>query len=329
MPDLYIPSRPGAANLADSTETDSRTNLLKVYAGEVLAAFLTETKCRDRFLTRKVRGAKSTSFPRIGKVAAKYHIPGTELTGEKVAHQDEIINADALLLSDIFIANIDEMMLHFDTREPYRTEQGNALAIQFDKNVMAQIILGARSASNLTGIAGGATIISDDFKSATLATRMGALFAAIKEAKNIFDLRNIPKKDRYFFMRVQDYNDIIDYSDANRISLSNVDLRGGTGDAGMGHVKGYMGFEFVPHTELPSTEITSGVNPYHYGDFTKTRGFFAHRHSVGSGLWQDLTLESDYIVERQGTILVAKMFSGHKHLRREACIEMKLNALSN
>ena len=63
----------------------------------------------------------------------------------------------------------------------------------------------------------------------------------------------------------------------------------------------------------------SGYN----GDFSKTVGIVAHPSAVGTVKLLDLATESEYQMERQGTLFVAKYAMGHGVLRPEAAIELQ------
>ena len=49
-------------------------------------------------------------------------------------------------------------------------------------------------------------------------------------------------------------------------------------------------------------------------------GLVFHRSSVGMVKLRDITMESEYIIERQGTLMVAKLATGMGALRNDAAI---------
>ena len=67
--------------------------------------------------------------------------------------------------------------------------------------------------------------------------------------------------------------------------------------------------------------LTNGVG-YGGADFSTTQGIVFQTEGVGTVKLMDLAVESDYIVERQGTLMLAKYAMGHDVLRSECCFEL-------
>ena len=65
---------------------------------------------------------------------------------------------------------------------------------------------------------------------------------------------------------------------------------------------------------------------YSGANFTSTRGIIFHGEGVGTVKLMDLSLETDYITERLGTLLLAKYAMGHGVLRDECCFELYATA---
>ena len=87
---------------------------------------------------------------------------------------------------------------------------------------------------------------------------------------------------------------------------------------------------------IPSTDLSAvtsgdgasnndvfGVNGAGYnGDFSNSLGIVGHSAAVGTVKLLDLATESEYQIERQGTLFVAKYAMGHGILRPECAIEL-------
>src|SRR5690606_17574753 len=117
-------SRLGQANLTG----DAKALFLKVFAGEVLTAYET-TRVASRYVRSRITTTgKSSQFPVVGKASGAYHVPGTAIVGRAVAHNEVVITIDDLLISDTFIANIDEAMNHYEVRSEYSSQMGIFLA---------------------------------------------------------------------------------------------------------------------------------------------------------------------------------------------------------
>ena len=68
---------PGATGL-----DKDRALFLKLGAAEVLTAFEEACLFKGKTRERNIKGGKSVAFPITGKMAARYHKPGTPILGE-------------------------------------------------------------------------------------------------------------------------------------------------------------------------------------------------------------------------------------------------------
>jgi hypothetical protein len=107
---------------------DSDALFLKVFAGEVLGAFSETNVALSRTMVRSISSGKSAQFPATWKATASYHTPGTEIVGQVIKGNERVIVIDDLLISDVFIASIDEAKAHYDFRSEYSKQLGAALS---------------------------------------------------------------------------------------------------------------------------------------------------------------------------------------------------------
>src|SRR5688572_3691067 len=114
------PSRPGM-NLGAG---DPRALMMDLFGGEVITAFETSTILRDKHQTKSLQNGRSVKFPAIWRAGGGYHTPGTEITGRNIQHTEIAVTPDDKLVSDVFVADIDELLNHFDVRQPYTKELG-------------------------------------------------------------------------------------------------------------------------------------------------------------------------------------------------------------
>ncbi len=304
------PSRLGQINAAG----DENALFLKVYAGEVLTAFKETNVMEDKHLVRTITHGKSAQFPATWKADASYHTPGNELLGsQKIKHGERIINIDDLLVSDTFIANIDEAKNHYDVRSIYSTEQGRALARKYDKQLLQVGILAARAAATITGAFGGSKLINAAFD-----TDAETLVAGIFNAAQVMDEKDIPEEDRFCFIKPKHY-----YMLAQLTKIMNKDW-GGMGVYAEGKIIKVANVQIVKTNNLPSTNVSSesGTQNTYNGDFTNTVGLVMHRSAIGTVKLLDLAVESAYDIRRQGTLMVSKYAVGHGILRPECAIEL-------
>ena len=317
------PSRLGAINQG----ADVDALFLKVFAGEVLAAFERKNKFLNLTTVRTLEYGKSASFPVIGRIGAEYHVPGTEITGMNVNHNEVVITIDDLLISHAFIADIDEAKNHYEVRSQYSTEMGNKLATVMDENILKNIIKAARSGPIIgdAGYPGGAQIMNDKFKYDAAGTGTAktkeewakALAEGLFEAARILDENDVPDEGRYAAFSPREY-----YALLHNTDLIN-ELFGGAGAIADGKILRVAGIEIVKTNNLPHKD-DSGTNHRHGVDARQTVGLVFTPQAVATVKLMDLSLQSEWDIRRQGTLMVARYAVGHGPLRPECAVELKL-----
>ena len=142
---------------------DDNALFLKLFSGEVLAAFAKQNKMLPMTSVRSISQGKSAQFPVFGRAAsAEYHTPGNEITGQVIQQNEKIITIDDLLISHSFISELDEAKAHFDYRSIYSKEMGEALANKIDQHLLQLIVLAARSSATTNGTGSGNVITDAD-----------------------------------------------------------------------------------------------------------------------------------------------------------------------
>lgn len=302
------PSRLGQMNQTG----DENSLFQKVFAGEVMTAFDESNIMMDKHQVRTIKQGKSAQFPAIGKISAQYHTPGNEILGSNVNHAERVIVIDDLLYADAFISQIDEVKNHYDVRAPYSTAMGNALGLQFDKNVFQVGVLAARSSSAVKGLPGGSELSHDDFK-----TNADKLAEAIFDAGQKLDEKDVPDDgNRHIAFLPFHYNLLV-----RSTTAINRDW-GGSGAYSEGTVLKINGFNVHKSNNIPTTNISTGPASYQ-GDFSKTLALCWHKSAMGTVKLLDLAMENDYDIRRQGTLMIAKYALGHGILRPECAVELK------
>jgi len=332
------PSRLGQANETGGSYTNDNALFLKVFSGEVLTAFAQQTVMMGRHQVRSISSGKSAQFPRTGRTSASYHTPGAEITGSTIAHNEKIITIDDMLLTSVFVSNIDEAKNHYDVRSIYSSEMGIALANQMDKHVMQQFLIGANTqgTQDITGETGmDGTVI--DRTDAGLTTPASASFMVMGNGANLvkgiftaarkLDEKNVPEEGRFCIVKPAEY-----YALANLADIVSSDYaRRNIGARETGKVFLIAGIEIVKSNNLPTTDIdaTTGAPPYtgdaserHAVDASNTAAIVGHPSGVGTVKLMDLSTEMEYDIRRQGTLMVAKYAVGHGVLRSEACVQI-------
>ena len=221
---------------------------------------------------------------------------------------------------------------------------------RFDQAVAKVFIGAARTATNLTSPAktGGVLDISTNTLGAfadanpDVTDPTGAeLVAALFTAAAALDNNDVPSDGRFCVLPPAEYYKLITGGDGSLVvstSASNKDV-GGSGSLASGTIPQVAGIDIYKSTNIPSTDMTSatGTNSGdagasndvfaatdgYDGNFTNTVGIVAHPSAVGTVKLLDLATESEYQIERQGTLFVAKYAMGHGVLRPECSIELR------
>jgi hypothetical protein len=324
-----VPSRLGAINGATGTYAQDNALFLKVFSGEVLAAYAQKTVTADKHMVRTISSGKSAQFPRLGRTSAHYHVPGAEIVGDVIKAAEKIITINDLLISDKFIANIDEAKNHYDVRSVYSSEMGIALANQMDKHVLQTFIQAALVST--PDVAGEADMVgtvidnSDLGGTADMSTSADDLIAAIFEAAKALDEKNVPEEGRYCYVKPDSY-----YRLANSSKVINADFgNAGNGSTASGRVFRVAGIPIVKTNNLPTGNVAAGSGveagseDRQSVDARNTVAVVAHPSAVGTVKLMDLATEMEYDIRRQGTLMVAKYAVGHGVLRPEASVLLR------
>lgn len=174
---------------------------LTVFAGEVLTAFEIAVKLKDKIRTRSISGAKSAQFPATFRLNTHFHVPGTEILGDDLQSNQVLITLDDLVISDTFIAEIEELKTAYDVRSIYANEHGRSQALFYDRVISDTLVASARQNTPLFVGDGAGTIVGDNaavnggpFVSSTADfTASGDdLISGVNLAKQTLDINQVP-----------------------------------------------------------------------------------------------------------------------------------------
>jgi hypothetical protein len=333
--------------------SDNDALFLKKFSGEILQTFEESNIFKPLHTIRTIDSGKSAQFPVTGIASASYHTPGENIADggnsylSDIGKTEKIINIDKMLVASTFLANIDDVKNHYDIRSVYANELGKALAKRFDTAVAKTFLGAARDSANLSATSAGSTydVAGEAFGRGNLdptavdtftgAQLVGALFAAAQR----LDEQDVPSDGRFCVLRPAEYYKLVTGADSNNTfsltSVINSDI-GGQGSIASGNVPQIAGISLYKSNHLPSTDLSGGAgvdagssndifagNGVGYdGDFRNTFGIVSHSAAVGTVKLLDLATESEYQIERQGTLFVAKYAMGHGILRPECAIEL-------
>lgn len=306
-------SRLGVANNDPGTFAKDNKLFLQVYGGEVLTAYAEEMVLMGMTRTRTLTEGYSARFPSTFRTTAEYHVPGTELLGQDILHNERIINADDELVSHVFIARIDELKNHYDVRQTYSFEMGKALARKEEQQKFQLMCLAARTATNLTGGDGGSQLVNANF-----VTDAATLLDGIFDGNVILDNKRVSRSGRYFATRPAYFSMLVRSKEP-----LNRDW-GGSGSFAAGTIETVDGTKIIKSINIPSTNIASaeaGTNNTYHGDFSKTMGILFTSDVIGTVKLSGATTDMENMPSRRGTFMVTGMIQGHGILRPETAVE--------
>lgn len=337
---------------------DVKAIFLKKFAGEVLTTFEQTNVMKPLHTIRTINNGKSAQFPVTGTASAAYHVVGEDLVDasnsggiQVINHAEKIINIDELLVASTFVANLDELRNHYDVRSIYSSELGMALANKFDKQVIQTALINTATFNGsgfadpadatITGGYGGSAVYSaagtDDtdkrFLGATGAGTMDTdglyLAKAIYKAAQLLDEKDVPADSRFCIVSPQRYYNLIQAETASGNNLLTINRDwDGQGSYARGTVAQVAGITVVKTNHLPTGDIaaeTGQANTYSDTFGANVMGLVFHKSAVGTVKLQDLSTESEYQIQRQGTLMVAKYAMGHGGLRPECGVVLMNN----
>jgi hypothetical protein len=327
-------SRLGQQNAAG----DARSLFLKLYAGEVLTAFEEKNVFMPLHRSRTISNGKSAQFPLTGTAEAKYHTPGQLIEADAIKHGERTVTVDDLLISSQFISNIDEAMNHYDVRSIYSKEAGYALANTADKNI-SRIIAKAAAITNSTQAAAAFGTAFDDevyTNNVTIGSVAGDALVGSKIVAAIYDaLEEFDKKDitgeKVCVLPPAQYYALLNATDVTSATWLNKDV-GGAGSVAGGVVPQVGGVSIMMSNHVPQANetVTAGTpNPAsrsgaYQADYSDVRGLIFTQDAAATVKLLDLGVESEYQIDRQGTIMVAKYAMGHNILRPGCAISLNV-----
>jgi hypothetical protein len=203
---------------------------------------------------------------------------------------------------------------------------------------MKTLAAAARGTSEIGGEDGtilGASSSLFDGPNATAAELIDALYGVAES----LDGKDVSDEGRFAVLSPADYYTLIT-ADNSAVSLaSNRDV-GGVGNIATGTISQVAGISLVKSNHLASISVAEasqdqdddGVNNAPFGagngtgynaDLSATRILAGTKEAIGTVKLLDLATESEYQIERQGTLFVAKYAMGHGVLRPECAVEVR------
>ena len=308
-----------------ATVAEERALFLKVFSGEVLTAFEEYNEFLDKHQVRTISSGKTAQFPLFGRMPdAEYHTPGAEIVGQQIPMAEKNIDIDKLLISHVFIPELDDAMSHYEVRGKYADMCGKKLANTFDNHIARELLLAAASSTPITGdTTMGGTIVNDaEFNDATAATKMQAWVDGLFDAAAALDNKWVTGT-RYCVTTPAYYYFLVRQMQSNGFSLLNKDIDG-RGSIAEGNLLKVAGINMISFPNLPTTNTSAEA--YHGVDARNTVGVIFTDAAVGTVKLLDVSVESEWDIRRQGWLTVAKYAMGHGILQGECSYHLRTSA---
>jgi len=328
---------------------DTNALFLKVFANEVLSTFEEANVMKELHTVRTISSGKSAQFPVLGTAEAKYHTPGDDVFEKgngstyptQINHRERVIHIDDVLLAATSIANIDELKNHYDVRSAYSTELGRALAKRFDLATLRTLAAAAETdhadRANPNAALGGRIDLGTTTGAPADLSTAANIVQTFRVIAQTLDEKHIPSEDRFAILTPAQYY-LLTGSDSIAI---NRDF-GGSGGVAAGNIPELLGIKIYssPHiSDIASNDVTSddvnaNNNPFDDAEGTSdAKGYLdagldvvqflaGHKSSIGTVKLLDLAVESEYSMQKQSTLMLAKYAMGHGILRPEAAISV-------
>ncbi len=326
--------------LSQKGGADERALALKVFSGELAAAFERKSVVKDLLMSKTISHGKTAQFPAFGRAAADYHTKGSNIIEdgtpglETIKTAERTIHLDDVLISSVLVTELDEMLAHFDERSIYADQLAEALARHYDEFAIRQIIRSARTDSSDDMVPdaltenSGAYIGSVAAAADVSATVGNTYIQAFHEAAAELDTRHVPASDRYALVTPNIYWSIVASGAAVHRDYGNE----GAGTQYNGKVTMVAGFNLILTTNMPSTldttsyNGTGGIYNDYRGDFTNTNAVCFHKQAAAVVKRMDITMETERLIEYQGTLMLGKLLCGMGRLRPECAVEIGVAA---
>jgi hypothetical protein len=314
--DPSAPTRFGT-DVADTS--DERGLFLKVFGGEVYAAFSEKVHTMDKHVTRDIAAGKSGQFPK---------------TGQDTDETERVISIDGLLVSHIGIYDLDEAMSHFQVRGTYTAELGKALARVFDQNVYRTIVATAKQSAALPGAVStspfpnATRLLSADVTGTITATAGDQWWEVMRGLQVDADLADydgpihlvVPPAtyDATLFAQAG-------ATAANPFLFADKDHTfSQAGGANRDATLSLRSVQMHMSNLIPQSNDTANaeVKAKYRADYSTVLGIAWGNEGVGTVKLIGMGMEQTRDVRRQEDFMVAKMAVGHGPLRNEICWEV-------
>jgi len=308
-------STPGVKGAAG---TDDRELYLIEFGGLVITAYDEKMDYQDLHHVKQIEQGKANTFPIVGrKRDAEEHIPGERILGGKIEHNEVVIDLDKMLFDSVFVAEVDEKMIHYDLTQAYASQLGQSLASTQCRRIAIMHILASRDVADVPqGQPTPAYAYAADMK--TNGASLEAVYFAAQEYFRVNDMSGdtpkvlLPHKQHLLLSRFT--------------GIEGGPVTTGSGNRASGTIGDIAGLATQGTNHIPNTNITGGPAKYR-GNFSTTVGHVSNKWAVGTLESRGMKVQTIPQPDRLGMLMIASMFNGHGILRPENSIEIRTDAI--
>jgi hypothetical protein len=305
-------SRLGQKNAAGDVDAI----FLEEFSGLVLERFDFTQLTDDRQTVRNIKSGKSAQFPLIWSTEAASHTPGVEIVGQDIKHNAKTISIEDLLYSDAFVDVLDDAMNHYEVKSSYAHQIGEALANARDRNSFRAVFTGA-AASHLIDQSGDND--GTALQSAAMSTTAATLKAAVYDAAQTLDEKNVPANERYAALLPLAWYLMLEDGEFIHRDFA------GQGSKATATMPFAADLQVLKSNNIPTANDTSEatVPTVLRDDFRECIGVVWHKSAIATVKLLDLRTEIGWDLRRQGTLLIGSYAIGQDFIRPEGCISLE------
>jgi len=304
---------------------------------EILLSFQRKQVVSNQVLIKNIKGGQMGQFPIMGRAQGQYHQTGQRVATTGIKYAERTITVNRPYIASTFCDNFEEAIAHFDSR----AERADALAEQLAYVQELHTMMMLANASHATKVitdadqVNGSWLANDQFKvasggAASVEAQAAALAEALYKANVLMDNAFVPRDGRKMVLRPDEYSVLAHAVQSSGFSVVNT-LYGGKGSIAEGTCPRLDGTDLLSTPLVPKRVYTSAENDFTYynGDYSKLIGLVFRREAVGKVQLWEASVESEYQIEYQGNLILAKQAYGLGVLRPECCVALELSTLSN
>ncbi len=221
-----------------------------------------------------------------------------------------MVSPDDKLISSVFVADIDEIMSHYEFRAPYTAELGQSLARFYDTNVIRRIVQAARSGALFTGDQGGTVLTNANY-----GTDASALMNGLSAGKEQLDLKDVPIDTQPVYAVLPTS---LWYMLARSDKNLNRDTNGGTASIRDMALETIDGISILKSNLTPfgvNDTANSAIPTKYRANFATTVGTLWTPYAAATAEVQGLSSQIVDQPDKQGTLMLARLMVGTDPLR--------------